>query len=426
MRAVTSEVEQLPEGVASELVAVLELAVIVARTGLRAVPPIEPPASLKPFMRFTRRAPAPALRAARRVLDADAEFRVRVAGIATDELVGEVGVLYVERPEGWVDRISTLVGDGDHDGERHGEPGLGDDRRLERRLAGAESAAQRAEQALARARTELSVATTALKEERRLRAQASAEVERVSVVAAEREVAVRELRAAMVGESERAALADANLIALSARLSAVQSELDRRVDLDLAVTDAVGAVDRLAGLMHVLVARARVEPSGGGSRRPTRIPVRRPAELPRAVLDDTPDAAAHLLRFPGALVLIDGYNVAKWKWPDAKPSDLRDRLLVLVSQVAQRSPAEMHIVFDGAFDTSTRSRRAGAAKVRVTFTSGGVEADDVVIQLAGEAPPAQPVVVVTDDRRVREGVRLVGANVVPVAAFVAACGSPAR
>lgn len=421
--------EQLPEGSAALLGAVLELAVMVARAGLRAVPPVDPPAGLKPFMRFTRRAPAPALRAARRVLDTDDDFRARVASIATEELVGDVGVLFAARPEGWMDRVRSLVEGAEGDEERL----QGGDRKLERRLAGAESAAQRAEESLARLRAELVASQTALREERRQRTSAGSEVLRLRALVDAHAAEVRTLRSDAVGLASRLSGVDADREDLRRQVAFVSEELSRRLGLDAAVRDAVGAVDRLSGMLHVLVDRARLDtptlpstvPSKSIRKRGEVGPARRPATLPPAILEDSPEAAAHLLRVSGALVLVDGYNVAKRKWPDAFPSELRERLLGVVGAMALRSAATVHLVFDGSAG-STHQRRTGAARVHVTFSPAGVEADDVVIEMASAAPVRQPVVVVSDDRRVQDGVRSFGANIVPVSAFLAACGAALR
>ena len=48
--------------------------------------------------------------------------------------------------------------------------------------------------------------------------------------------------------------------------------------------------------------------------------------------------------------------------------------------------------------------------VRVRFSPPGVEADDVIIELAGSIPAIRPVIVASSDRRVRDGARRHGAN----------------
>jgi hypothetical protein len=50
--------------------------------------------------------------------------------------------------------------------------------------------------------------------------------------------------------------------------------------------------------------------------------------------------------------------------------------------------------------------------VRVRFTRAEVEADDEILDSIASFPLDRPVVVVSDDRRVRRGARARGANVV--------------
>ena len=96
----------------------------------------------------------------------------------------------------------------------------------------------------------------------------------------------------------------------------------------------------------------------------------------------------------------------------------------MVSQAVQRTGAQAHIVFDGAFAEAASGLAGGSAKVRVSFTTAEVEADDVLLELAAAAPPGRAVLVVSSDRRVHDGAVALGVNAVPTPAFVAACASP--
>ena len=84
-----------------------------------------------------------------------------------------------------------------------------------------------------------------------------------------------------------------------------------------------------------------------------------------------------------------------------------------------RTGVEVEVVFDGAADTATPA--VGARRgVGVSFSPPGVEADDVVIVRAGEVPAHRPVTVASNDRRVRDGAHLAGANVVSSPQLLAA------
>ena len=50
--------------------------------------------------------------------------------------------------------------------------------------------------------------------------------------------------------------------------------------------------------------------------------------------------------------------------------------------------------------------------VRVHFSHAEVEADDVVLDIVARLPTDRPVVVVSSDRRVQDGARRLGANIV--------------
>jgi predicted RNA-binding protein with PIN domain len=137
------------------------------------------------------------------------------------------------------------------------------------------------------------------------------------------------------------------------------------------------------------------------------------------VLDDTAEAAEHLVRVPGALVLVDGYNAAKLLWPAAPAAELRERLVDALSELEARSGADVHVVFDGADVPAAPPRPGGRRPVRVTFSPPDVEADDVILALVDAVPPARAVVVASSDRRVQDGARRRGANVISSAQLAA-------
>jgi predicted RNA-binding protein with PIN domain len=89
-----------------------------------------------------------------------------------------------------------------------------------------------------------------------------------------------------------------------------------------------------------------------------------------------------------------------------------------LAQLVARTGSDVEVVFDGSADAPTvvvGDRRG----VRVSFSPPDVEADDVVIARAGEIPLHRPVTVVSNDRRVRDGARAAGANVISSAQLLA-------
>jgi rRNA-processing protein FCF1 len=68
------------------------------------------------------------------------------------------------------------------------------------------------------------------------------------------------------------------------------------------------------------------------------------------------------------------------------------------------------VVFDGAdVDLPRPSVRRG---LQVRFSPPGITADDVILDLVERLPPTRRIVVVSNDRKVRDGARRSGARVV--------------
>jgi predicted RNA-binding protein with PIN domain len=155
--------------------AALELAVIVARTGADARPPLPAPAPLRPFLRHTRWTPR-ALATVRQVVDDDEEFRARVAtaaGAADEGALDADSRSWLLRSDGWQERLLAGVrrldeAEAQQRSEKEGRSArrqlAGLTAALERRGAEAEAAEQRAQAAEAEAA-----------EQRRLRRETVAE-----------------------------------------------------------------------------------------------------------------------------------------------------------------------------------------------------------------------------------------------------------
>jgi predicted RNA-binding protein with PIN domain len=85
-----------------------------------------------------------------------------------------------------------------------------------------------------------------------------------------------------------------------------------------------------------------------------------------------------------------------------------------------RTAAEVTCVFDGA---DVEARGAGRVRgVRVLFSEPGASADEVVRRIVRAEPAGRPVVVVSSDREVADGVRAAGAYAVPAAALLRLLG----
>jgi len=415
-----------------------ELALEVARAQPATPDGVPVPRAIRPLLRFRgRRLSTAALTTIRQVLDGDEQFRGVVAAEATEQEVGRAGWLFLHRPEGWSAELAAIVAAEEDLVEQDRERAL--ERSAERRV-------EQLDELVSQLRDQLSDATTAAE-----RAVDELEAERGARRQAERDSADLRRRLDRAEQARRDGVADlveARRLA-DERLGALRG-LERRVaDLESTrdcfvepVTDALERADdtlsRLRADLDDARALLRRGPDGDAgpdapvgpdpgrdpdAGRPGRAASagprsrRTPIRLERGAVDDTFEATDQLLRTPDVQVVVDGYNVSMEGWPHLDARTQRDRLVGLLSGVAARAGARIQVVFDG--DDDGRRPSVGAAlAVRVHYTPVGVEADDVVIEMVGRLPSELPVVVVSSDRRVRDGARASGANVVSSAALL--------
>ncbi|MCM0621673.1 NYN domain-containing protein, partial [Nocardioides bruguierae] len=123
------------------------------------------------------------------------------------------------------------------------------------------------------------------------------------------------------------------------------------------------------------------------------------------------------LGLPRARLIVDGYNVTRGAWPSSTLEAQRARLLRDLAPVVARTRAETTVVFDAA-DADTRPPAATPRGVRVLFSPPGVIADDVVADLVDAEPRGRVVLVVSDDREVRDHATARGARPVPASALL--------
>src|SRR6188472_1807731 len=86
----------------------IEFAVAIAAGGQKFRPPIAYPPALKPFLKQSR-VPSGALGPLRRAIEADPDFRRRLAAGASPELVDPIGLEWLRREDGWESRVADLV-----------------------------------------------------------------------------------------------------------------------------------------------------------------------------------------------------------------------------------------------------------------------------------------------------------------------------
>ncbi|WP_432162892.1 NYN domain-containing protein [Streptomyces tendae] len=326
---------------------------------------------------------------------------------------------YVLRPHGWV-KLVTAAGEEVQraDAERADEENRAELERLHEELA---RAREHTRTETERLRTELDAAKREAESLHRKLRSALSDVKRG-------EAALRKIRAELdsvraEGQTQVSA-AESETRRLKARLGEAEAALeatrkaaregrsveDMRVRLLLdTLLDATQGLRRELALPPVSVRPAEtvdaVEP---GRMTPKDIANRALSENDPAILDQ-------LLALPQAHLVVDGYNVTKTGYPQMPLEKQRLRLLGQLSQLAAQTGAEMTCVFDGA-ELVAPVLLAPPRGVRVLFSKPGVTADELIRQLVRAEPPGRPVIVVSTDREVADGVARAGAR--PVASAV--------
>jgi predicted RNA-binding protein with PIN domain len=177
----------------------------------------------------------------------------------------------------------------------------------------------------------------------------------------------------------------------------------------VAVAELARATRELAGRLEALLPSEAPPPGPRGE-------TRRPLRLPGGVIASSAEAAEFLLR-SDAVVLVDGYNVAKLAWPSRTLEVQRTQLLDALENLARRFGSDLTVVFDGASVVGAHTSRRRL--VRVVWSPEGVIADDVIRDEVRRLPSARAVVVVTNDAEIITDVKALGANVVPSNALLA-------
>lgn len=335
----------------------LEFAVAIAAVGVKLRPPMPIPSGFKPYLKFNK-LPAPALATLRAAVEADHDFQRRLRKVATPELVDEVGMLWLTRPDGWEAKAATAARNGaEADTDITGEL-----RREQKRRRAAEAVA-------ARSRVE----SAALAE--------SLELERTA----------------------KAAMA-VDLRSLKAELAAARSQIKKleRVAEKKPIPPQVSTP-----------ARSKSHTTKAVSKKPSRKPI----AVPGGRLGNSEAAGEHMLRYPGVTVLVDGYNVAKLGWRSLSLERQRAACIDAAENIARRWGTSLHVVFDGSsvVGAAAPNRRL----IRVSYSPAGISADDVLRAEVAALDISKPVVVVTNDQAVVNDVRKAGANVVSSDTFLA-------
>jgi len=414
----------LPEPVRQRITA-------LAAAALPGLPADEIPVALRRVARFApnRRARLGGREIAAQ-LASDPLFRQRVSGRVVAD-AGDLGaavtsgmapaaadpvevaaLAYLARPDGWreliedagdavrADADSAAVVNQVRDAEQRAA-------RAEHDRAVAKVEADKLRDELARVREELGQlreetrnTARALRESQAAQKRASdllaTEKGRVSRVAADQESEVRRLRTRLAEAEATAATGkqsakdaravdDARLWLLLETIGQAASGLRREL--------ALGPQDKLPA---DFVADASADRPGSPER-----------SRARAQDTDDPGRLDQLLALPRAHLIVDGYNVTKRGFAEMSLEQQRKRLITGLGGIAAQTGDEVTVVFDGA--ERVHGLPPAPRGVRVLFSRKGDTADELIRQLVRAEPPGRPIVVISSDREVADGVRRHGA-----------------
>ncbi|NUO58439.1 MAG: hypothetical protein HOV71_02945 [Hamadaea sp.] len=127
----------------------------------------------------------------------------------------------------------------------------------------------------------------------------------------------------------------------------------------------------------------------------------------RAQSQDDPGRLDQLLALPKVHLIVDGYNVTKRGYPEMSLEQQRTRLITALGALGAQTRAEVTVVFDGA--EKVHGLPPNPRGLRVLFSRKGETADELVRRLVRAEPAGRPIVVVSSDREVADGVRRHGA-----------------
>lgn len=410
--------------------------VTIAAQALGAIPPADVPASLRAIARFvpSRRARSGSAALAT-ALEDNAVFRQQVAGwlrtshpalaAAVDQAVPPpaadpvdvAAFTYLLRPPGWQPRYEVAVAALAEVDRAVASAAAGQAvARLQEELDQARAVA-RSEQARGRSQDE-TLRSELADAKRRLREQDS-ELGRLRRAATTAERALAE-----AGEAQRRS--DATAATEARRLRGRLAEAEAAVE----TSRRTGRESRAADDLRLRLLLDTVLDAAQGLRRELALPPIghiRPADgvaavLPtiagvadvavRALAVDDPAVLDQLLALPQVHLVVDGYNVTKTGYGALSLAEQRQRLLSGLAVLVARTGAEATCVFDGA-EVGGVMLQASPRGVRVLFSPPGETADELIRRLVRAEPAGRPVVVVSSDKEVADGVARSGARPVP-------------
>jgi predicted RNA-binding protein with PIN domain len=330
----------------------------------------------------------------------------------TADPVDTAALAYLCRPEGWRDLLDEATSA----------------MTVEADMASIEAAMHVQEQRAARAEHERAMAKVEVEKLRDETARLRDEVaglrdETRSLAKALREAQAKEKRAAELLATERGRISrtasdhDAELRRLRAQLAEAETAAGasrqiakhaRQVDdarlwlLLETIGQAASGLRRELALEPTSILPADVVADAHADR-----PGGRADDDGRALDADDPARLDRLLAMPKAHMIVDGYNVTKTGFGEMSLEQQRNRLIGAMAGLGAQTGAEVTVVFDGA--DRMVGLPAAPRGVRVLFSKKGEIADELIRRLVRAEPPGRPIIVISSDREVADGVRRHGA-----------------
>lgn len=136
------------------------------------------------------------------------------------------------------------------------------------------------------------------------------------------------------------------------------------------------------------------------ARSPDEVVPGRPSQLPPGLRLDTREGVERLVA-PGRRLLVDGYNVTRTQRPELTLEQQRRWLVNALEALAASRRLDVTVIFDAHVDgrSAGRPRRRG---VTVQYSLADMTADDELVFAVAAMDPDEPVIVVTDDRELRQ------------------------
>jgi hypothetical protein len=373
-------------------------ALAAARRALRRMDDKDIPARLRDIAGRSGRLPAPLTK--RLLAELDRSDWLRAEAMAEIDSESEDGpheesasVLFLERPEDWVDRIEALVR-GHREAVEQSEI-----KRLETELRKAVAKSGRLEQKLALTERREQEAAGGIEE--RLAAAAAAQRRSQAKLKSVRDQLTIQISSAEQ-EVSRLAVENADLrqkldLARSGRGKSTTSTKPPKIEAAWSLDKPTALARHLDDINRaVAVAPARSDKSEPAAK-PARL-----SGLPAGISPDRAEAIVWLLGLPGLVqVAIDGWNAAHLLKSPPVPAT-RNRIIEAARRLILASSGKRRV--SAVFDSSQVGESFSADDVVVTFVGS---ADEELIKMAKR--DATGLVVITSDRRVREAVEKAGA-----------------